>query len=326
VPGDVRRLVPQGHYFLKDGGERFTAICITSFVLQKLSCEGGNLSPWLSQVRDLGFNMVRDFSAQEWGDPAYDVLPTTHPNYYQHLAETAQRCADHGLYYMACLFAGWQPSAQEQQDHFNRACEALRPHPNVLIELVNENNVSGHLDTNAFARPDGHVSSRGSNGAQNLAPRPWWDWEAFHTNGASEEQRKIGHNAMELADGTPDWPPSHKPIITNETSRYPEVGMWVGRSHADRKMLAYDSAAGAALLCAGSCYHSVKAKLCLPLPAEEQEVARAWVAGAQSVPLEFQDGAYTASHLAGIELEPDELRRYGRRLGDGRIHWVSIHK
>jgi hypothetical protein len=324
--GETPQLRVRGEWFETVHGGRFTVICITSFVLNKFSCEGTDARPWLQQVRDMGFNMVRDFSAQEWGDPRYDVLPTTHPDYYRHLGETAQRCAEHGLYYMACLFGGWQPSQQEQLDHFHRSCDALRPYQNVLIELVNENDASGHLDTSIFPRPSGVLASHGSNGSQALAVRPPWDWEAFHTNGAPEEQRKIGHNAMELSHGTPDWPASHVPTITNETSRYPEVGMWRNADLNRQKMLAYDSAAGAALLCAGSCYHSVNAKLCLRLGHEEEQVARAWVDGARSVPLEYQDGRYTASHLVGIELEPNELRRYGRRLNDGRTHWVSIHK
>jgi len=328
--GNVSRLRAQGHYFMQEDGSRFTAICITSFVLQKFVCEGTDTEPWLSQVRDMGFNMVRDFVAQEWGDPAYDVLPTTHRDYYQHLGETAQRCADHGLYYMACLFAGWQPPQNEQLDHFNRCIEVLRPFSNVLIELVNENDASGHLDTSIFPRPSGVLASHGSNGSQTCPPRPWWDWEAFHTNAAPEEQRKVGHNAMELSEGTQDWPPSHVPVITNEVSRYPQVGMWIGSPLDEQKRLAYESAAGAALLIAGSDYHSVDAKLCRRLNAEEEQVARAWVDGARSVPLEFQDGHYRR-HDEKVDpdspqYDPTMLRVYGRQLGDGREHVVEIHK
>jgi hypothetical protein len=102
--------------------------------------------------------------------------------------------------------------------------------------------------------------------------------------------------------------------------------MWRNSDLERQKGLAFESAAGAALLCAGSCFHSVNGKLSRLWDAHEEEVARAWAAGARSVPLEFQDGHYTASHLDGFPLDPGELRRYGRRLGDGRTHWVSIRE
>src|SRR2546426_7962277 len=51
--------------------------------------------------------------------------------------------------------------------------------------------------------------------------------------GAVEEQRKIGHNAMEIWGG---------PTLTNETSRCPEVGMWRGADPARTAALAFDSA------------------------------------------------------------------------------------
>ena len=321
--GDMRRLVPQHHYFVKDGGERFTVICATDFCLQKMCCGGLDVHPVLAQRQACGFNMVRVFIAQDWGDSAYRVRPDQHPNYYERLADLAQSCSDHGLYLMACAFAdhGAFSSDQARLDHWARTADVLRPHPNVLLELVNENNITGSLDPNLFAKPDGLVASHGSNGSQTLAVRPWWDWEAFHTNGAPEEQRKIGHNAMELADGTPDWPGSHVPVITNETSRYWEVGMW-NRPLGEQQMLAYDSAAGAALQCAGSCFHSVNGKLSLLWTPNEEAVARSWAAGALSVPLEYQDGRYQRID----DLAANELRKYRRVLGDGRFHEVVIHK
>jgi hypothetical protein len=78
---------------------------------------------------------------------------------------------------------------------------------------------------------------------------------------------------------------------------------------------------GAALLCAGSCFHSQAGKTSTLFTGTELECARAWVEGVRSVPLEFQAGTY--QHLANLE-GPDCIRAYSRRLPDGREHVIRI--
>jgi hypothetical protein len=324
-PGDTPPLRPRGTFFVKDGGERFTAKESTSFRLFKRFLDNEDINPVLDQLASIGFNMVRIFGVGDWGDPIYRCIPREYgQRYYDSLRPFADLLSSKGLYLEFTAFADsprvFPGGVPEQQDHWRKVVEAFQGVPNVLLELVNENNVPVNtLDPTAFFRPSGVLSSHGSNGSQASPVEPFWDYATFHTNSAPEEQRKIGHNAWEIWGG---------PTLTNETSRYPEVGMWVwGAADLNRqKMLAYDSAAGSALLNAGACFHSVNGKLAFLFTPNEEAVAREWIAGMNSVPLEFQDGAYTASHLEGFPLNPDELRRYGRRLGDGRVHWVSIRK
>lgn len=323
IPGDMKPLLRHGTFFIKEGGELFTAKESTSFRLFKRFLDNEDINPVLGQLTSIGFNMVRIFGVGDWGDPLYRCIPREYgQRYYDSLRPFADLLSSKGLYLEFTAFADsprvFPGGTSEQLDHWNRVIEALKGTPNVLLELVNENNVSVNtLDTSAFPKPVGILSSHGSNGSQSYPVEPFWDYATFHTNAAPEEQRKIGHNAWEIWDG---------PTLTNETSRYPEVGMWVG-AHLDRqKGLAYDSAAGSALLNAGACFHSVNGKLAFLFSPNEEAVAREWIKGMNSVPLEFQDGAYTATHLEGIDLEPWELRRYGRRLGDGRTYWVSIRK
>jgi hypothetical protein len=308
-PGEMRRLVAHHHYFV---------------------CDGGDPRPVIRQRRDCGFNMLRTFIVGDWGDPNYLCRPQDHPDYYQKLAHLADIMRSEGMYWMPCAFCDTPrifPTQIAQLAHWRQTCDALRPYPNVLLELVNENDVPiNALDPRIFARPDGMLASHGSNGSQSLAVRPAWDFEVFHTNGAPEEQRKVGHNAMELCEGTPDWPGSNVPVITNETSRYPEVGMWTshGASIERQEQLAYDSAAGAALQCAGSCFHSVNGKLSRMWDGNEERVARAWANGARSVPLEYQDGHYRRNNQGLTPDYPGVMRRYQRVLGDGRYHEVAI--
>ncbi len=319
--GELKRLFPQRTYLIKDGGERFTAKEATSFRLYKRFLDGEDIHPVLDQLRSIGFNMVRIFGVGDWGDPLYRCIPREYgARYYDSLPEFAALLASYGLYleFTALadsprVFPGGTP---EQVEHWNKLCSVASGIPSVLLELVNENDVPvNSVDTNAFQKPDSITASHGSNGSQAHPVDPMWDYATFHTNGSFEEQRKIGHNAWEIWGG---------PTITNETSRFPEVGMWRNSDLDRQEMLAYDSAAGAALLCAGACFHSVNGKLAYLLNSNEEAVARAWVAGMNSVPLEFQDGAYIRRD--DFLSDSTVLRAYERRLNDGRGHVVVIHK
>jgi len=102
------------------------------------------------------------------------------------------------------------------------------------------------------------------------------------------------------------------PVSANENTRFPD--------RDDSPAHAYDAAAGAALLCAGACFHSVGGKRSALWTGRELECAQAWVAGARSVPLAFQRGSYQRH-------EPGEfLRVYSRTLPDGRAWTVRIRR
>jgi hypothetical protein len=87
---------------------------------------------------------------------------------------------------------------------------------------------------------------------------------------------------------------------------------------------AYDAAAGAALLCAGSCFHSESGRTSSLWTGDEADVAEAWALGAASVDLSYQDGLY--NHPQELET-PDLLRVYQRYFTDARGAWtVEIRK
>jgi len=187
------------------------------------------------------------------------------------------------------------PGQGEQQLHLDRTVDAVRGKKNVILELVNENDQHDNAVASSLTRPTGVIISHGSNGADATGVRPTWDYELYHTNGLSEFQRKVGHNAMEKADetGVPCW--------SNENTRYPDDEN--NRTHA------YDAGAGAALLCAGSCFHSQGGKFSRPFNLTEYECAKLWVAGANSVPLTAQAGGYI--HRNDLE-NADIIRAYER--------------
>jgi hypothetical protein len=97
--------------------------------------------------------------------------------------------------------------------------------------------------------------------------------------------------------------------------------MWVGANAARRRHLAFDSAAGAALLCAGSCFHSVEGKTSVLFSPETVDAALAWTAGARSIPFGVQHLQYTRRDDL---LTPELIRVYQRGTSEAGI--VRIRK
>lgn len=307
VPFESRplpRLVVRGQFFGTENGDRFTAIECSDFNLLARFAAGEDIRPILKQRQALGFNMLRVWTLMQlsqYGIGDLDPCP------YGKIPAFSKLCARYGLYVEFTAYTGIKTP-----DHWNRLGESVRGSTNALLELVNENDQSGNtIDPMAFSPVVGVLCSHGSNGSQAHPVEPFWQYATFHTNGAFEEQRKVGHNAWEIWNG---------PTLTNETSRCPEVGMWVGASVERVRQLAFDSAAGAALLCAGSCFHSVQGKASRLWTNIEFEAATSWAQGAKSVPLDYQDGYYKRID------DPVFLRTYQRILPDGRAWTVPIRK
>jgi hypothetical protein len=320
----------RGHCFqqvatLDHGTRPWTAIQCSDFNLLNRWQHGEDLSGLLAQRRDCGFNLLRVWTA-------YDIphIGTFFDLDYNRVPAFVAFCASYGLYVEFCAYTGINDPA-----HWTRLCDAARQcTPRPLLELVNELSEN----TNEFdpwgrvfnlrdhARPHDLLVSRGSNGSEKwpvgndldqgreqwayfgmTEPLPaFWTYTTFHTNDAHEWQGKVGHNAMEI------W---HGPTLSNENPRYCDK--------ATNLAWAEDAAAGAALLCAGSCFHSVAGKTSTLWPPHEEAAARTWASGAAKVRLEYQNGQYT--HPIEVET-PDLLRVYQRRYPDGSNEQVNIRK
>ncbi len=311
LPVSLPELIVRGHCFQTADGVPWTAIQCSDFNLLNRWQHGENILPVLAQRRACGFNLLRVWIA-------YDIpgIGTFLDVDFKRIPAFVAFCARYGLYVEFCAYAGIN-----DPDHWPLLCDAADwsdPHP--LLELVNEldqnTNEPDHMGRvfrlDDYDRPSGLLASHGSNGSEKRPVEPFWDYATFHTNGAPEEQRKVGHNGMEIWSG---------PTLTNETSRWPDVGMWVGADTNRMADLAFDSSAGAALLCAGSCFHSFNGKTSTLWDSVAESVARAWVAGAMGVDLDYQDGAYR-------RLDPGVfLRIYQRFYNDARGSWtVEIRK
>ena len=305
-------LIVRGQFFETSKHARFTAIECSDFALLARWANSEDIKPVLAQRADCGFNMLRMWTAFD-GIPGIGTFTTLD---YGVLPEFVALCAHYGLYVEFTAYTGWNDPA-----HWNRLCQAaLRCTPSALLELVNEfDQNTGEPDqvwagVRRLAVQGGAASiavvTREQWRPEQIPVRPPWSYETFHTNDAFEWWRKTGHNAMEMAAGAEGVPASGLPILSNENTRYTDRD--TASPHAQ------DSAAGAALLCAGSCYHTVSGKAGLPWTSVEEAAARAWAAGARAVDLTFQDGAYRRVDDAAF------LRVYQRVLPDGRAFTVQI--
>lgn len=299
--GTLPRLVVNGQFFALETGERWTAIECSDFNLFSRYQSGEDITPILAQRRDVGFNLLRVwtlFSIPNIGhllDPDYGLMRTF-----------LRLCANYGLYVEFTAF-----TSTERPAHWTNLIAAVQYEPNVLVELVNEGDLPvNRIEMDRYEQPTGVLASHGSASSETIPPWEPWSYGTLHYNDADQWPRKTAHNPME------DFANEHqRPAMANENTRYPDRDASV--THA------YDAAAGAALLTAGSCFHSVSGKSSVLWQDAELNAATEWAAGARSVPLEFQAGQY----IHRIDLEtPDLLRVYERRLADGRGFIVTIRR
>lgn len=309
-----------GKFFTLNGAP-FTVIESSDFSLFKRYLDGEDVSVIRKQRKDLGFNGERvwllntSVVAFRNGIQQDGIHPNQYPDFYERLR---QFVSEGPAFVDLTVFTQTQtlmPARADQQAHLDATIRAVDGLGNVIISLVNEgdqhDNATAPNLSPTLAPSYGTHLTRGSNGADSPPPNhdAPWDAEEYHSNDLSEWQRKVGHNAMEWADQ------SGKPCWSSENTRPDNDG---SNAHFE------DGAEGAALLCAGSCYHSQAGKASILFAGRDLDAAQAWVRGAQKVPLEFQRGAY--AHRPDLE-GPNAIRVYTRTLPNemgGRVYVVSI--
>jgi hypothetical protein len=292
-------------------GTPHTIIEATSFQSFDLWLHGklAELDAHLGQLQALGFNCHRVFGMCR---NLFDLDPTTRSNFYAELPTYVRYAARRfGLRTDFVVFpdcALVMNDTGRQLQHWARCGDALRPvSALVLVSLQNEEDQTpNRIDSAAFAPLEGLLCSHGSTGAVGLQVLPAWDWTELHTNDTYQWPRKSGHNCMEFGG----------------------VGLATENTRPDRDGTVHhfeDAAAGAALLCGGSCFHAASLRWSQVMTdAHELACAQAWVRGAMSVPLHCQTGGYRhRQDLEGPDAAGTGERVYQR--GNDEACIVHVH-
>jgi hypothetical protein len=279
----------------------FTIIQCSNFNGLNRSEAGEDMDRVLDQRAECGFNYTRDWTAFNI-DRIGRLIPRERPGLYDHIPVYLQKAARRGLYVELTIGTGpWGgifDNDDQKFEHSERVKAAVAGITNVSIEEINEADYPPNQPwpVARATQPNGGLSSHGSNSIDADPVTPVWRIAGFHPG---PDPRKVGHNAMERADMF------HIPIWSGETVRYPD--------NDSSDVHAYDAARAAALLCAGSCFHSVRGKTAQLWDGQELVCAQAWARGARSVDLRYQVGRY-ARH---DERNTDTIVRVYSRTVDG---------
>lgn len=301
-------LIVDGQFFRTNDGQPFTVIGCSDFAIWQRFSQGEDISPILAQRFALGFNQLRVFTHFCGGLGTFDgraVVDTLRP-FCSAVGLAGLRLelvvsADHST-------SGW--SNDDEVNWWQTVNALVAGYPHVTLEGINEGDHPAN-QTDAvkqFTNPS-VLASRGSCVQDSGTMEPVLTYATYHpARGGDDWGRRVGHNAMEdVAE------PHRIATVSNENKRPDEDGY-----HAYRFE---DAARAAALLCAGSTFHSTSGKSSVLFSPDELPCAEAWVRGAKDVPLAFQRGQYR--HRS--DLETDEIvRAYSRVLSDGREYVVKI--
>ena len=290
------RLTTTGQFYYRDN-QPFTIIQCSDFQLYERYLRGENISAVLSDRRDLGFNTLRVWLLNT---SVCTIQPKDFPAFYSSLGPFLDLCDSYGLYVELTVFTQTEtlmPSLAEQQAHYDQTVQAVGARF-CFIEGANEYD----QHDNAFNenlnlwRPSGAIFDlcRASMGADSWACEPVIDSTRYHSNDTDEWQRRCAHNGMEMGDAF------GRPNVANENTR---------PDRDPNTQHHYDAAAGAALLSAGSCFHSESGKYSRVLTGIDQLCGQAWVAGAKSMDLSQRIYGYV--HRTDLE-SADVLRAYQR--------------
>ena len=280
------RLEVDGQFFRQDTGTRWLGIEATDFNLFNRFLSGEDIAPILQQRADAAFNLLRvwtDFDVCADGkcpdhQPIGRLIPREHADYYTRLPEFLDLCARHGFYVELTAFTGRPDSDAAKIAHWERLIEAVAPHTNVLLELINEHDAHDkRLPYDRLRRPPAPiVASHGSGGAGSPPKLPIWTYVTYHPGFGADWMRKT------IEEGTRTAEKFGVPVLVNEATRFPD--------RDNRREHAYDVGRGCGLALAGCAFHSVSGKNSQLWKGHELELAREFARGARSVPTTCQGG------------------------------------
>lgn len=296
----------EGNFFSTADGPSLVKM-ITAFRLFERFVGGGDISAFCVQVRTAGITDLRVLGSCAG---MFHLDPWAIPGLETQLDRFFTACGQLGLRVNFVVHADSRvimPDRQRQIDYWNLCGRVAQQHPNVMLSAVNEvdQTINQLASINDLQPIPGVLCSRGSNGGSFLeGPQPEMDYGEAHTNGQSEEQRKIAHNTWETASA------KRRPYICSEESRFTdqfpynaELARAIGKSIA--------------MFIAGGCFHCPAGKDAVPLPGNELDMLYQWTGGMAEVEDRFRVSGqyYHGDDLIQRERDEHYLRIYQMRLG-----------
>lgn len=228
----IERLHVEGEKFVTASGKPYVWAHVTLMRAYQRFLNGEDLRPVFQQALELGANGIRVLGMFGWDDGNGPLIPQQHgETYYSSIGAFAELTAEYGFQIQWVVFADTRlvmGNQQEQLKHFNRVVETVRPHANINIELVNENNSNQNgIDIAAFPRPQGICSSAGSNGAGSNPPGPYWDYSDLH---AERREDRIALTTTTVwfaingySEGNDSFPGTKRATVNSEPYGFDEV-------------------------------------------------------------------------------------------------------
>jgi hypothetical protein len=312
-PGDTARLTTVGTTFRRPDGSIWKWRGVTAFTALQDFLNGRDLSSFAAWTRSIDASVWRSFGM--WSLTNFDVR-VDRDRYYRGLDDLLAWMSSHGLYLHFVAFTDQTSvspirlSESEQDEHLRRVIDVCRPHPNVFLEVVNEdwNNgvIAARFPADWFR---GVLSTRSAwlDGQNPSVAGSLLDWTTEHTprGPGIEWTRKAKHLLETARQGLGDYPPTGKPAVSGEPMGVAEVAQEGRRSNVPREFADYFAVIE--LFAAGGNIHGDGENLqrCnVPGPQSQaccEAVRDVWRAG---IPTDAaSDGQYTRGGLSDCPLE-----------------------
>lgn len=279
----------------------------SDFALFQRFLHGEDITPQLKQRVSVGANTLRVFAmfnAAGIGAASGlgELRPATYADYYARLGSFLDLTASFGLRVELVALADAQdllPRFEDQRTHLEQVAAVLFTHPLTFLEVCNEPFKNG-CDVERLeptARTAGVPYALGTYdvaaGQESIAHGQYL---TLHTERKAEWPR-TARALGELRDGFDVFRGVHVPVVGDEPTGFAEVARGDSRSATPEDGRYF--AATAALMGAGSTFHSddgIASRLLGPV---QLEAAREWFAAARWVPVDAQFSAYQRGAAGG---------------------------
>lgn len=227
-----------GDHFLRNS-TRFLVKGSTDFRIPEQAMTGGPFEAVLDDRIACGANWFRLLSMKK-NNTGFRLDPRDprHPGMMRRVFDALGKRNCYGQW---CVFADtgeMMPHPNEQQDYWASQQEILKPYATfALIEFCNEaSHGSQKITPAAFQKPEGFLSSHGSETADKHPVRPLWDWSGYSARRSGVTGKVISNYAQLTAFET--WPPvcyipqetikpenyGHDPTVAATLGKYARAG------------------------------------------------------------------------------------------------------